>query len=345
MKVLHVLASNKYSGAENVACQIIEMFKNDRDTEMAYCSPEGPISETLKNKNILYIPIKKVSLSEIKKVIKEYNPDVIHCHDLKASILCSFVKDIKIISHIHGNKSNMSRISLKSLMYKVASRNIKNILWVSNSCYQDFIFKNSVRKKSIVLPNIISIQNLEKNVKADPVNYDNFDIVFLGRLVFEKNPLRLIEIAKLIKEEINDFKFAIVGDGVLRKEVETKIKEYSLQKNIELFGFKNNPYKLLSSGKIMLMTSVMEGTPMCALEALSLGLPVISTKTDGMVDLIHNGGNGYLYDTDIQAKEIICSLLKNNENFLLLKKQSIEFAKEYNNIHKYKKVLERIYLG
>ncbi len=345
MKVLHVLASSKYSGAENVVCQIIEMFRNDGDIEMAYCSPYGEINNTLSDKNIEYMPLKRLSLSEITKVVKFYKPDVIHCHDLKASILCSFVKGAKIVSHIHGNKSNMSKVSLKSLMFKLASRNIKNIVWVSNTCYQDYKFKKNVSQKSVILPNIISVEEIKKDVKKDSRVYKNYDIVFLGRLVFEKNPVRLIEIANLLKNEIGDFKFAIVGDGVLRKEVELKIKEYNLQNNIELLGFVSKPFKLLSSSKIMLMTSIMEGTPMCALEALSLGVPVISTKTDGMIDLIQNGVNGFLYDTNSQAQEMICDLLKNEENLSLLKMQSSKFAEEYNNIHKYKEVLKGIYFS
>ena len=48
MRVLHVLASNKYSGAENVACQIIKMF--DGEVEMAYCSPDGEIAKSLHEK-------------------------------------------------------------------------------------------------------------------------------------------------------------------------------------------------------------------------------------------------------------------------------------------------------
>ena len=50
MKVLHLLASNKYSGAENVVCQIINMFNGE--VEMAYCSPIGEIENSLKDKEI-----------------------------------------------------------------------------------------------------------------------------------------------------------------------------------------------------------------------------------------------------------------------------------------------------
>ena len=291
MRVLHVLTSNKYSGAENVACQIIKMF--DNDIEMAYCSPEGPIENSLKDKGIKFIPMNKFSLSELKRVVKEYNPDILHCHDLKASICGSLIKNKKVISHVHGNKSNMSKISLKSLVYKLACKKIDKILWVSNSCYDDFRFKEKVKNKSLIFPNIISINELELKVEEDTNQYDNFDLVYLGRLVYEKDPLRLIEIAKILKEEIRDFKFAIIGDGIFKNQMEEKIREYGLEDNITMFGFCSNPFKILEKSKLMLMTSIMEGTPMCALEAMALSVPVISTKTDGMVDLV-NLDNGFL---------------------------------------------------
>ena len=58
MKVLHLLQSNRFSGAENVVCQIIDMFRTDKDIEMVYCSPDGPIKETLTERKIRFVPLK-----------------------------------------------------------------------------------------------------------------------------------------------------------------------------------------------------------------------------------------------------------------------------------------------
>ena len=66
--VLHILVSNKLSGAENVVCNIIE---NDNFYNMYYCSPKGEINEVLKEKNIKYIELKN-----IKKIIQENKIDV-----------------------------------------------------------------------------------------------------------------------------------------------------------------------------------------------------------------------------------------------------------------------------
>ena len=90
MKVLHVLSTNKYSGAENVVCQIIKMFPNE---EMVYCSPDGDISSQLKDFNVKFLPINKLSYNELKKVVQDFNPDVIHAHDLRACMVVSKFKN------------------------------------------------------------------------------------------------------------------------------------------------------------------------------------------------------------------------------------------------------------
>lgn len=338
MKVLHLLASNKYSGAENVVCQIIDMFKDEID--MAYCSPNGDIASSLLERNVEFFPLEKFNLKSVKSVIDIYNPDIIHCHDLKASIIGSMIKNKTIISHIHGNKSNMSKFSLKSLFFKFACKRIDNIIWVSRSCLETYKYKTSVEKKSLVLPNIISVENLFSKANLDKKKY-NYDIVYLGRLVYEKNPERLIQIAKCIKEKYPQLKMAIIGDGNYKEKVDTLIKEYKLEENIDCLGFMSNPYKILMDSKVMLMTSIMEGTPMCAIEAMSLGVPVVSTKTDGMIDLIKDGENGYLYEHNEEACECIMLIISK-----LRKKLSNStkiFAKEYNNLYTYKAQLKRIY--
>ena len=116
MKVLHVLASNKFSGAENVVCQIIKMFKGE--VEMAYCSPNGEIKQTLEGMNIQFFPLEKLNVKNLKKVVAEFKPDIIHAHDLKACMVVSRIKKIKKVAHIHVNNVNMNKVSVRSLILK-----------------------------------------------------------------------------------------------------------------------------------------------------------------------------------------------------------------------------------
>jgi len=343
MKVLHVLASNKYSGAENVVCQIIDMFNDEID--MAYCSPDGDIRKALNDKHIKFLPLEKLTKKEISKAVKEFKPDIIHAHDFKASILCSrFNKKAKIVSTIHGNKKDMDKLSLKTIVFNFFSKKLDKIIWVSKSCYEDYYFKNKVENKSITLPNIISIESLKNKANSETTN-EKFDVVFVGRLVVEKNPTRLIEIANEIKKSKDDFKMCIIGDGEYRNEMQDLVNQYDLHENVVFKGFLSNPYTILANSKVMLMTSIMEGTPMSCLEALSLGVPMVSTKTDGLVEIIQQGYNGYLYDTNEESAKFILNLIADDKLLVEISDNCKAWSENYNNIENYKRKILEIYKG
>ena len=71
MKILHVLTSHIFSGAENVVCQIIGMLKDEPNVEMAYCSPDGTIRPALEERDINFLPIEVANTSEIKRISDE----------------------------------------------------------------------------------------------------------------------------------------------------------------------------------------------------------------------------------------------------------------------------------
>ena len=343
MKILHVLSSNKFSGAENVACQIIQMFSSDNNVEMAYCSPYGTIEKSLTEKNIKFYPLKKLSLKQLRLVLKEFGPDIIHAHDMKASFLVSLVcKKIKLISHIHNNSYNSRKFSLKSILYFFAAKKAEHIIWVSQSAMNGYIFYEKVKNKSTVLYNVIDICSLYEKVKEDKNNY-NYDIVFIGRLTYPKNPQRLIKILKQTLKINSELKAAIIGTGELEGEIKNLLYESEIEKNINLLGFISNPYKILANSKAMLFTSRWEGTPMAALEALALGVPIISTPTDGLCELIKNGENGYLTDEDNEFTDYILKITSDRDLRERLSVNALTNSQQINNVENYKSVLCKIY--
>ena len=285
MKVLHLLSTNKYSGAENVVCQIIKLFGND---DMVYCSPNGPIKETLSMMNIKYLPINELSFKNVKKAIEEFKPDVIHAHDLRASAIASRFKKIKKISQIHMDNPGMKKFGLRVVLANLIFKKFDKIIWVSPYCLENYYYKEKVRNKSFVIPNIISIADVEDRLKKSNVN-EKFDLVYCGRLSEPKNPLRLLDIARLLANKKKDLTFAIVGDGEFMEQMNQKTKQLNLQNNVRFFGFLQNPFGVIKNSKVAIMTSIFEGTPMIALESLTLGVPIVSTKTDGMKNLIKEG--------------------------------------------------------
>ena len=308
MKVLHVLNSRIYSGAEKVACQIIKAFEQGDRVDMVYTSPQSDIvAQMLEAQGVTYLPMSSLNPRELKRIIRQEKPDLIHAHDMRAgfvSALCC--GKIPVVSHIHNNAFDARGISPKSIAYILAGLKAKHILWVSKSSFEGYAFHKLFAKKSSVLFNIIDAQQIYVKRDQDENQYD-FDLIYVGRLTFQKDPQRLMRLCAKLKECKPDIKLAVVGTGELEEETKALCEELGIQDNVQFLGFQSNPIKMIADSKALVLTSRWEGTPMCALEAMALGTPVVSTPSDGMMDLIDNGVHGYLHEQD---EDLARSLLK-----------------------------------
>ena len=336
MTILHVLYSNRFSGAENVVCQIIEMFRESPDVRMVYCSPDGQIREALEERGVEFAPISELSRAELRRVIAEVRPDVVHAHDMRASFVSALAcKKIPLISHIHNNAFDSRGLSPKSLAFLYAAKKAKHIFWVSESAMSGYAFKKSVAKKSDVLCNIISIDALYKKMKSDEQEY-SYDLAYVGRLTYPKNPQRLMAVAAKLRELKSDVKIAVVGNGDLEEETHALCREYGLEGNVDFLGFRSNPLKILYSSSAMVMVSRWEGTPMCALEAMALGVPIVSTPVDGLKVLIDEGENGYLSDDDSELAEKLFSIINDPSLRERMSEYTLNKARVINDVDTYR---------
>ena len=289
--------------------------------------------------------MKKACLSEFKRVIKKTSPDIIHAHDMGASFFASLAcKSIPLISHIHNNSFDSRGISPKAIAYLFATKKSRHIFWVSDSAFNGYRFHQLLTKKSSVLYNIIDIDALYRKMEEDTASY-SYDIVYVGRLTYPKNPKRLMQVCSKVCRILPQVKIAIVGTGELESETKELCRELNITDNIEFLGFKKNPLKILKDSKAMIMTSLWEGLPMCALEALSLGVPVVSTPTDGLCAIIKNGENGFLSEDDNVLAQKLAQLVIYDNLHENMQNNALTSAKRLMNAESYKKRLLSTYLS
>ena len=344
MKVMHVLNSRIYSGAEKVVCQIIKSFESVEGMEMVYCSPDSQIvRQMLAEQGVTFLPIETMSTGNLKQVIQEQKPDLIHAHDMRASFFSALCcGKIPLVSHIHNNAYDARGLSPKTIAYLLAGFKAKHILWVSNSSYEGYAFHKLFAKKSSVLYNIIDTDQIFAKKAQDENTYD-YDMIYVGRLTFQKDPQRLMRLCARLKERKPDLKAAIVGTGELEAEVKELCRELNLQENVQFLGFQSNPIKMVHDTKAMILTSRWEGTPMCALEAMALGTPVVSTPSDGMKDLIDDGINGYLTDDDEVMAEKLLKIMTDDAHRKMLSENAKEKFARINDAPKYQQAIAACY--
>ncbi|GFE70973.1 glycosyltransferase family 4 protein [Chroococcus sp. FPU101] len=121
-------------------------------------------------------------------------------------------------------------------------------------------------------------------------------LVCVGRLCEQKGQLLLVQaIHKLVQKNF-DLKMVLVGDGELRTEIESLIKQYKLEKQIEITGWASGEtvQKQILAAKTMILPSFAEGLPVVIMESLALSRPVLSTYVAGIPELVEPNVCGWL---------------------------------------------------
>lgn len=141
-------------------------------------------------------------------------------------------------------------------------------------------------------------------------------IVTAGRLMPQKNQKMLIDAYELVMKKFPEYQLVIYGEGSYRKELESYVKARGLESKIFMPGSVTDLYDKIKTAELFVLSSDYEGMPNALIEAMCLGLPVISTKVSGSTDLIEDGKNGLL--TEVRnTKELANAIEKMllEENF------------------------------
>ena len=341
-KILHLLKTSEYSGAENVVCQIIKLYERD-NFEMIYSSPSGAIEKALEHRQIEYIPMQRFKRKSLIRNLRENHISLIHAHDPGACVLAAISSRIPIIAHVHGNHDNMKILSLKSLLFLLASIRFKKIIWVSESALKEYFFYKLVKRKSVVLINVINGEEVRRKADSPVQAISDYDVIYLGRLSEEKDPLKAIRVMHRVTKTNSNYRFVIVGDGILRNKCEDLVKDLHMQSNIEFKGFVENPYPILKHSSVLLISSKYEGTPMNALEAMCLGKPIVSTPTDGLLKLIKFDKTGYYSGDEKKMASFLFTLLSDENKREEMSRNAEKEFDRINDLTEYKRKLLLIY--
>ena len=341
--ILHVIKSNIYSGAENVVCQIIKGL-SDKE-EFIYMAPHGPIEEKLKALGLydFYHGIDKLDVNAIKDAVAQYQPTVVQAHDFTASVLCGFALkgSVPVISHIHCNPLWLKNpIHPNSILYRMASKWFSTIITVSDAVEQEYCYSSKIKCPIKVLGNPFSAEQV---LMASEGTFPKLksDLLYVGRFNEAKNPLGAIKIFEALPNN-SYLTFRMVGNGELLQECKNYAATTGITTEISFEGFKDNVYKYMKSTKILLMPSIFEGFGLVAVEAMSLGIPVVCSGVGGLSGIVDESC-GYVCKTTEEYVSAINSLLSDSQLYSKKSAGALKRAQDYNNSDSYLYEMHKIY--
>lgn len=340
-KIAFIQKTSQYSGAENVVLTIMKLLPKDK-YECVYISPIGEIQKFVESENQIFIGMPDASIKSVKKAILSYKPDILHTTDFgMSSYVAALRLNIPIVAHLHCNTNWLKNpFHPKNIAFSLALPNIANVISVSKSIEDDFFYKPLLKKKNIVINNVLDYSPQETKCFNDEIK--NYDVLFLGRLTSYKNPIFFCKLIKRLKSNYPNISAKMVGDGDLRSEVEKYIKNNNLENNIVLEGFRQNRYDYINKCRLMVMPSINEGFGLAAVESLACGKPVLCSGAGGLKEVIDDGC-GAICKSEEEYVEEIKNLFENEEYYNKKKEQAKITAKKFSDTENYINRIMMIY--
>lgn len=266
------------------------------------------------------------SILELRKIIKVHNIDLVFPYTIKPVIYGSIAANmskIPAVSLITGLGFTFTGTSKKAralqkvteLLYKVSIRKNKLVIFQNRDDHKLFLERNIIKEDNKV--DFVSGSGVNLNSYPTRVNNKTTDkIIFIlvARLIREKGIHLFIEAASLLKKEFPNAEFHVIGKpdqspSAIHLEQLHKLNE---QGTIVYHGRQKNVAEFLFNSDIFVLpTFYREGVPRSILEALSVGMPIITTDSPGCRETVVKGENGILV-----APQDLDSLVKAMRFFL-----------------------------
>ena len=316
----------------------------------------GEKAENFKNKNLEFYSLnlfepdlpmddKELHLIEFQKKLEETfelnNFDVIHSHYWLSGLVAKDISGKFNIPYIftshslgvflegyNNERTDCEKIVMTSSNFVTASTNYENIL-LSES------YKIDKKKIKLIKPGV------DENLFSPDPNLSKENIFLsIGRIQKQKRQLEAIEFLSSFREINNDFKCYFIGGPSGNSgddyfvELKEIVKDLDLESHIEFLG--NLPQskirELLNRSKLLIHTSEYETFGLVAIEAHSVGVPVISINQGSLKEIIDNNINGYIAESfkDPYLNEFILKILNDDKFADYISKSAINSAKKYD---------------
>ncbi len=331
MKIVYVITKSEIGGAQTHVLDLLKEGLRLGHQVSLISSPGGWLEDQVRDLNIKFFPNKFfrnsynpanlfLALGAVRRVIKELNPSVVHCHSGGGGFygrLATFGLPVKMVFTVHGWSFRPGAPILQRIISLVAELLMKPLTdkFICVSSYDQNIGISSgviSEKSSVVIHNGVVVSDISTKEAKEKIT-----IIFAGRLSAPKRQDIFLKSIALLDSNIkNKINVNIIGDGPNKESIENLSENLGLN---SLISIKSLPTELMgkeySNSDILVLISDYEAFPMVIIEAMSYGLPVVVSSVGGIPEAVNASVGALVSKNNPEdfAKEITALILSKGD--------------------------------
>jgi glycosyltransferase involved in cell wall biosynthesis len=312
-RVLQLMSSGGYYGAENMAMQLSLALRrlNHEPIIGVFRNAHRPNTELIEEARRRGFQVEMIdckgkidfrAISTIRNCILQNQIDVVHSHGYKADIYaCLAVRgtNTTLVATCHNWPGKALALKLYAMLDRFFLRRFPAIAAVS-TVVRDALVRSGVPNERIrLVQNGIDTESFSKGqpiLKQLPQLQGKKVVGFVGRLAEEKGLAYLMLAAQSIVREDRNVAFVFAGEGAYRDGLCNLAKRLDLENHVVLLGKRSDLADVYASLDVLVLPSLSEGVPMVVLEAMAAGKPVLATRVGGIPQVIEDERTGLLVE-------------------------------------------------
>ena len=323
MKIVHILTRLLRAGSEEntlltTAGQIARghevILLHGRDVMPANARRFAPAAELIAAPNLVRSlnPVRDIAAyREIRRILVERRPDVVHTHQSKAGIigrLAASSARVPLIVHGVHILPFLGVGPVQRAGYLLAERHVARVtdgfIHVSEGMRRACLDKGvGTAAPHFVVPSGFDLTRFRAAEPADDLRASfapqdgtapPFVIVMLAALEARKRHLDLLRHSAGFLKQFPQVRLVFGGEGHLRSEIEAAIAARNLESQVTLLGFRDDPERIIATADVCVHCSEREGLPRTVIQYLAVGRPVVMFDLPGIRDLVRQDDNGFV---------------------------------------------------
>ncbi len=292
-----------------------------------------------------YPPYSLALASKLAEIVRYQRLDLLHAHyaiphATSAYLAREILKNeypLKVVTTLHG--TDITLVGRDPSFMEVTRFSIEQsdgITAVSNYLREKTIEIFGIKKPIEVIYNFIEEQP-DQTKKCQDLRRR---IAPVGEIILSHlsnfRPVKQVEdVIEIVYRvmQVRPAKLIMIGDGPERSKAEARARELNISDHVHFLGKQDNIYLLLSSSDVFLMPSRLESFGLAALEAMSCGVPCVTSDAGGLKELVKNGVSGFtapVGDIDRMA-QLVLQIVKDQKTWEKMSAQCREYA--FQNFH------------